>query len=133
MPIFAKILKMKKPIASRLLILFLIFSLTACQKNEQSNSSNHKSANEVSLVQNSIELKDNSGKMITVTYFAKGDQVAVRLKIDGKEHELVAKGINKNGNPIFTDNEYMWEMGADSHSGKLSDKTNKVTSFTAPE
>jgi len=112
------------------LLTMMVFS---CNKSESSNTTATKDPQEVSLEQETIELKGDNGKSVFVTYFAKGENVAVKLKVDGKDHELVAKGITPNGNPIFTDGEILWEMGADSHSGKLTDKDKKTITYKEAE
>ena len=65
-----------------------LFLLTACKK-EQENTTNSKEVsakdpNEVSLVQESRKLKSDLGDILTVTYFAKGDNIAVKLEQEGK-------------------------------------------------
>lgn len=119
-------------VVTSLAFLMAVF-LVSCKQSSNSTdatSTEAKAGNEeVSLEQKPLELKDDQGKSVTVIYFAKGDQVAVRLKLDGKEHELVAKGVTKAGNPIFTDEEVMWEMLADGHSGKLTKKDNTSSVF----
>ncbi len=117
----------------RLGVWILLATAVACTKTEVAQGVAEKDPQEVSLEQETLELKDDAGKSVFVTYFAKGDQVAVRLKIDGKDQELLAKGIGSTGNPIFSNTEFVWEMGTDSHSGKLTDKTNKTVNYKAAD
>ena len=107
--------------------IFALFLLTSCSKNDQNSAKlseiSKTPSTEISQVQKAIILKNDKGEILTVTYFAEGDAVAVKIqKKGGKEEKLSAKTSNENGNPIFTNKEYMWEMTQDGKAGKLSDK-----------
>lgn len=110
-----------------LLSIFALLLVFSCQKKEQdsSNSTEVISSNskEVSLEQEPKIFKNSKGEELTVTYFAEGNQVAVKIQKTGDvEQKLSAKTSNAAGNPIFTNDECMWEMTEDGSSGKLSDK-----------
>lgn len=98
----------------------------ACKesKSEISEDSNPKEAQE-SLVQPERVYTNSEGETIHIIYFAKGDEVAVKLTQDGKTYELVAKGTNEKGNPTFTNENLIWEMLEDGQSGKLSQPNQK--------
>lgn len=110
-----------------------LFLLTACKK-EQGNTTNStevsaKDPNEVSLVQESRKLKSDLGDILTVTYFAKGDNIAVKLEQEGKPEEtLIAKKINSKGEPIFANEKMMWE-GSIGAGGKMTDGQGNVTMY----
>lgn len=98
----------------------------ACKesKSEISEDSNPKEGQE-SLVQPERVYTNSEGATIHIVYFAKGDEVAVKLTQDGKTYELVAKGTNEKGNPTFTNENLIWEMLEDGQSGKLSQPNQK--------
>ena len=110
-----------------------LFLVTACTK-EQANTTNStevsaKDPNEVSLVQDSHKLKNEKGEMVNVTYFAKGENIAVKLEWDGKPEEiLIAKKINTKGEPVFANEKMMWE-GALGTGGKLTDGEGNVSQY----
>lgn len=109
------------------LSLMLMGGLVACDKKENSSAAHTETvANEASMEQEPLVLTSKDGSKLSVIYFAQGDVVAVKITRDGgKEHVLSAKGTSDSGNPIFTDGEYAWEMGADGRSGKLTTKDQK--------
>ena len=83
----------------KLLIFTLaLFLVTACKKEtETTNAATGKVSdpNEVSLVQETSKLQNDKGEVMGVTYFAQGDNVAVKLEQEGKPEEiLIAKKIN---------------------------------------
>lgn len=110
-----------------------LFLVTACKK-EQANTTNAtegsaKDPNEVSLVQDAHKLKNDKGEMVNVTYFAKGENIAVKLEWDGKPEEiLIAKKINTKGEPVFANEKMMWE-GALGTGGKLTDGAGNVSQY----
>ena len=109
------------------LSILLIGGVVACNKQENSSVENTEVAsNEPSQEQEPLLLTNKEGEKLSVTYFAQGDVVAVKIKKDGgQEHVLSAKGTSDSGNPVFTDGEYAWEMGSDGRSGKLTTKDHK--------
>lgn len=114
-----------------------LFLLTACKK-EEGNTTNStevsaKDPNEVSLVQESRKLKNDAGEIITVTYFAKGENIAVKLEQDGKPEEtLIAKKINSKGEPLFANEKMMWE-GSVGAGGTMTDGAGNVTKYSEME
>ena len=104
--------------------------LFSCEKKTESTTTDHKSSNEVSQVQKAQPLQNAQGEKIEVTYFAEGDQVAVKIKMtDGEECTLSAKGVNDKGNPLFTDGKCIWEINEDGHSGKLTDEKGETKEY----
>ena len=59
-------------------------------------------------------------------YFAKENEVAVKIKINNRIQELTAKGTNSKGEPVFSNKEIIWELMDDGHSGKLTSKEGKT-------
>lgn len=109
----------------------LVFS---CKKHETSTetatATSVESSPEESLTQDSKTLTNDKGETVTITYFAKGTDVALRLKKGNEpEHELTAKGTSERGNPIFTDDTYMWEMSQDGMGGTLSDRDKNTSVY----
>ncbi|SFC02403.1 hypothetical protein [Kaistella jeonii] len=106
--------------------IFALFFLNSCSKSEQNSSNSGVTktpSTEISQVQKPLKMKNNKGEEVTVTYFAEGDAVAVKIqKTGGKEEKLSAKTSNENGNPIFTNQNFMWEMTQEGKGGKLTDK-----------
>ena len=111
--------------------IFAMLFLTSCSKKEQNSAETTKtSSTEISQVQKPLTLKNSKGENLTVTYFAEGNEVAVKIQKTGqKEQKLSAKGINKNDNPIFTNENFMWEMTQDGKAGKLSDKEGNAMEY----
>lgn len=109
-----------------------VFLLTACKKenttvNEATGSV--KDANQVSLVQETSRLTNGKGEVIGVTYFAQGDDIAVKIEQDGKPEEiLIAKKINTKGEPVFANEKMMWE-GALGSGGKTTDGQGNSTEY----
>lgn len=103
-------------LAGALLLLFI-----SCKKTEVQNSDN-KTQQEISLEQKAQVLQNENGESVSVVYFAKGDEVAVKISLNNEEHELSAKGVNAKGEPIFTNGIFAWEIMEDGHSGRLTDK-----------
>lgn len=109
-----------------------LFLLTACKKeNTTSNATTGsvKDPNEVSLVQETTKLKNDKGEVIGVTYFAQGENIAVKIEQNGKPEEvLIAKKINTKGEPVFANEKMMWE-GALGSGGKTTDGQGNVTEY----
>lgn len=120
---------MKKILISTL-VLFLVASCTKEQSaTADSTSTSKKDPNEVTLVQAPNKLKNSKGEEITVTYFAKGEEVAVKLERQGMEEEVLsARTISTKGDPIFANEKYMWE-GAMKQGGKLSDADGNMVEY----
>ena len=108
--------------------LLLINKKTKAETN--SVSTENEKSTEIGLVQEPLTLKSPKGEEISVTYFSEGDEVAVKIQKTGeKEQKLSAKTVNPSGNPIFTNEEYMWELTQEGQAGKLSDKDGNVTEY----
>ena len=109
-----------------------LFLLTACKKENttvDSTTGSVKDPNEVSLVQETTKLKSDNGDVIGVTYFAQGENIAVKIEQDGKPEEiLVAKKINTKGEPVFANEKMMWE-GALGAGGKTTDEAGNVVQY----
>lgn len=109
-----------------------LFLLTACKKEDTTTSaatSSVKDPNEVSLVQETSKLKNEKGEEIGVTYFAQGENIAVKIEQTGKPEEiLIAKKINTKGEPVFANEKMMWE-GALGSGGKTTDGEGNVTQY----
>ena len=117
----------------KLLIFTLaLFLVTACKKEtETTNAATGRVSdpNEVSLVQETSKLQNDKGEVMGVTYFAQGDNVAVKLEQEGKPEEiLIAKKINTKGEPVFANEKMMWE-GALGSGGKITDGQGNVTQY----
>lgn len=92
-------------------------------KLEQNQDKGNDSAEELRM------LTSEKGDTIYLTYFAKGDVVAVRLKKDDQERVLEPNGTSEKGNPILSDGEYGWEIFTDGRSGRLFTKDSKGILF----
>lgn len=103
------------------IIMMLAFSLTACGNKEESAAAESQTEN----VQNDDPMNvtkimtTEKGDSLALTFFPKGEEIGIRLKVDGEERELDPKGTSEKGNPVFSDGEYGWEMFADGRSGRL--------------
>jgi len=109
-----------------LIIAFALTLVTACQKNDEvaettGSSVSSNDPKEESLMQDTVELKNSKGETLKVTYFAQGNDVAMKMEKEGEpEQILVAKKISSKGEPVFTNEKWMWE-GSIGEGGKLSD------------
>ena len=121
------ILNMRKILAAG----FALLLMNSCTKAETNSvSTENEKSTEIGLVQEPLTLKSPKGEEISVTYFSEGDEVAVKIQKTGeKEQKLSAKTVNPSGNPIFTNEEYMWELTQEGQAGKLSDKDGNVTEY----
>ena len=116
---------MKVELKKYLAFLIFIFVFSCDKKDITVQNIN----SEPSLEQKAQVLTNSSGEKITIVYFAKGNEVAVKLKVGDKEQELTAKGTNPKGEPIFSKGKYAWELMEDGHSGRLSDENRKSEIF----
>ena len=111
-----------------------LFMLTACTKDNTTDTSTSttgaaKDPNEISLVQETSKLENEKGEIISVTYFAQGENIAVKLEQNGKPEEvLIAKKINTKGEPVFANEKIMWE-GALGSGGKTTDGQGNVVQY----
>ncbi|MDD3458514.1 MAG: hypothetical protein PHO74_03470 [Weeksellaceae bacterium] len=102
-------------------LIILCIGLTACSRKSDSPEAQtniQNSHNQDPTVVSRILISEK-GDTIFLTYFAKDDEIGVRLKVNGEERELDAKGSSEKGNPVFSDGEYGWEMFVDGRSGRL--------------
>lgn len=113
------------------ILIFGLFLLNSCKKEAQTQTeTSTPNSKEVSLVQDAVKLKNDKGEEISVTYFAEGSEVAVKLQKTGaKEEKLSAKTTSSNGNPIFTNEEWMWEMTQEGKGGRLTDKSGNSSEY----
>lgn len=106
-----------------------VFLMASCSKTDEKTG---ETTTEVSsgLVQSPIVLKSAAGEELSVTYYSEGDLVAVKVQKAGEaEEKLLAKTVNHAGNPIFSNDNYMWEITNDGQGGKLSDKAGKAVDY----
>lgn len=128
-------------IAYKSLVLSLVTLMVfACQKSEETSkteSSQVQSENVTSPAENLEQeariFVNEKGEEISIVYFANGEQVGVKLTINGQTRVLKANGTNRNGDPVFTDGEYAWEMLSDSMSGRLTDKSLNAVEYKIKE
>lgn len=112
---------------------FLLFLANACTKEQNTvgieTSVSAMDPNEESLEQAPIKLQSKDGQTIEVIYFAKGENVAVKLmQNNGPEEVLIAKKVSSKGDPVFTNEKLMWE-GSIGTGGKLTDVAGTVTEY----
>ncbi len=110
-----------------------VLTLGSCTKEENKEAQQETTIQETqeSNVQDTKTLKSSDGETVKVTYFAEGGMVAVKLQKEGQsEVKLTAKTVNAQGNPIFSNEEMMWEMNSSGTGGKLTDKDGNSTSFS---
>ncbi|MBU4538971.1 MAG: hypothetical protein L6264_03850 [Weeksellaceae bacterium] len=113
---------------------FALFMLNSCTKEELNNQNsaeiNKTASTEISQVQEPLKLKNSKGEELSVTYLAEGDVVGVKIQKTGEdEQKLSAKTTNLSGNPIFSNENYMWEMTHEGKAGKLSDKEGNASEY----
>ena len=106
--------------------LYLAIFLISCGKKEIRNDAVDT---QNTLEQKPVILSDSAGNKISVTYFAKDDEVAVKLIKDEELMILTAKGTNQNGEPIFSNEKVAWQIMEDGHSGRLFSKNGNVTIY----
>ena len=109
----------------------LLLVVSCDKKTEASATEASKPAStEVSQIQEPFKIKNEKGDEVQVTYFAEGDQVAVKILKKGEaEQKLSAKTTSAGGNPLFTNENYMWEMTQEGKGGKLTSKSGEVSEY----
>lgn len=113
-------------------IVFGLLLVMSCDKKDQTaeNSVKTEKSTEVSQVQEPMKIKNDKGEEIAVTYFAEGDEVAVKILRTGEEEQkLTGKTTSPNGNPIFSNDKYMWEMTQEGKGGKLTSKSGENSEY----
>lgn len=113
-------------------------ALVSCKKTENSAENttenttvfSKSNSHEVSNTQDSKTFTNSKGDKLKVTYFAEGPNVMVKIQKNNEpEQKLSAKTVNAKGNPIFTNEIYMWEMKEGNVDGKLSDKDGNTIEY----
>ncbi|MBW7870018.1 MAG: hypothetical protein H3C39_03035 [Flavobacteriia bacterium] len=102
------------------ILMMLAFSLTACGSKEETTAETQSENVQNDDPMNVTKIMSTEkGDTVVLTFFPKGDEFAIKLKIDGQEVELDPKGTSDKGNPVFSDGNYGWEMFVDGRSGRL--------------
>ena len=71
------------------ILIFGLFLLNSCKKEAQTQTeTSAPNSKEVSLVQDAVKLKNDKGEEISVTYFAEGSEVAVKLQKTGAKEVI---------------------------------------------
>lgn len=109
-------------------------ALVSCKKAENATETGTISpqvkSHEVSNVQDTKTFKSSKGDILKVTYYAEGADVMVKIKKNNEpEQKLSAKMVSTKGNPVFTNDVYMWEMKEGNVGGKLSDKDGNAMEY----
>lgn len=109
-------------------------ALVSCKKAENATEtgtiSSQVKSHEVSNVQDTKTFKSSKGDILKVTYYAEGADVMVKIQKNNEpEQKLSAKMVSTKGNPVFTNDVYMWEMKEGNVGGKLSDKDGNAMEY----
>lgn len=109
-------------------------ALVSCKKAENATETGTISpqvkSHEVSNVQDTKTFKSSKGDILKVTYYAEGADVMVKIQKNNEpEQKLSAKMVSTKGNPVFTNDVYMWEMKEGNVGGKLSDKDGNAMEY----
>lgn len=107
--------------------LFCFLFIVSCNKTESTSAAVVKTEKNES--QSVKILKNEKGEEASLTYFAEGDKVAVKIKLPNQdETTLHAETVNEKGNPVFSNGKISWEINEDGVSGTLIDeKGNKIS------
>lgn len=121
---------MKRLFKFSIFILFA-FGLIACGNKEETtlNQQTVQKTQQDNSEESSRVLTSEKGDTLYITYFAKGNEVAARIKFNGEERELEPKGISEKGNPVLSDGKYGWEIFVDGQSGRLFTTDNEGILF----
>lgn len=115
---------------------FVLLLISSCQKTESTPTETSKIENNQGssdgLEQEPILMKNPQGEEATVVYFAQGDQVGIKITMNGEEKIYSARGTSDGGALVFSDGTSTWEM-MDKMSGRFTDKDGKVHSYRADE
>ncbi len=106
-----------------ILSLGVLSLILSCNKNEAPSELKTDSEAEISNIQETSTFYSSKGDSLQVTYFALGEEVAVKVKKNSEpEITLEAETISSSGNPVFSNGELNWEMGEGARGGRLLDK-----------
>lgn len=126
-----------KNVIIKLMLMVLTSMLIACKSETTKIERSEKDESEIStkddLEQAPLLLKNKNGEQIKITFFAKDDEIAIKLLIKDELTTLESKGLNDKGNPIFSDQNYLWELFADMKSGQLTDREGNISLYFLAE
>lgn len=126
-----------KNVIIKLMLMVLTSMLIACKSETTKIERSEKDESEIStkddLEQAPLLLKNKNGEQIKITFFAKDDEIAIKLLIKDELSTLESKGLNDKGNPIFSDQNYLWELFADMKSGQLTDREGNISLYFLAE
>ena len=123
---------MKKTFILLVLILLTQFYISCKSDQKQIENVETNDSNPVfneNLEQPPLVLQNKEGIKMEITFFAKEDEVAVKILMDEQIWILDSKGLNDKGNPIFSTQDFMWELFPDMKSGQLTDESGNSSVF----
>lgn len=123
---------MKKTFILSVLILLTQFYISCKSDQKQIENMETNDSNPVfneNLEQPPLVLQNKEGIKMEITFFAKEDEVAVKILMDEQIWILDSKGLNDKGNPIFSTQDFMWELFPDMKSGQLTDESGNSSVF----
>lgn len=123
---------MKKTFILSVLILLTQFYISCKSEQKQIENVKTNDSNPVfneNLEQPPLVLQNKEGIKMEITFFAKEDEVAVKILMDEQIWILDSKGLNDKGNPIFSTQDFMWELFPDMKSGQLTDESGNSSVF----
>ena len=123
---------MKKTFILSVLILLTQFYISCESEQKQIENVETNDSNPVfneNLEQPPLVLQNKEGIKMEITFFAKEDEVAVKILMDEQIWILDSKGLNDKGNPIFSTQDFMWELFPDMKSGQLTDESGNSSVF----
>lgn len=123
---------MKKTFILSVLILLTQFYISCKSDQKQIENVETNDSNPVfneNLEQPPLVLQNKEGIKMEITFFAKEDEVALKMLMDEQIWILDSKGLNDKGNPIFSTQDFMWELFPDMKSGQLTDESGNSSVF----
>lgn len=123
---------MKKTFILSVLILLTQFYISCKSDQKQIENVETNDSNPVfneNLEQPPLVLQNKEGIKMEIIFFAKEDEVALKMLMDEQIWILDSKGLNDKGNPIFSNQNYMWELFPDMKSGQLTDESGNSSVF----
>lgn len=123
---------MKKTFILSVLILLTQFYISCKSEQKQIENVETNDSNPVfneNLEQPPLVLQNKEGIKMEITFFAKEDEVAVKILMDEQIWILDSKGLNDKGNPVFSTQDFMWELFPDMKSGQLTDESGNSSVF----